>query len=73
MTNLYDDFEKRHKFNWFSANWADAEVKQPTAQVFRKDLTTLQSELDEIQQHIEDVSQKQLRLANLAKLYGEIE
>lgn len=69
MSNLYDDFEKRHAFNWFSANWADAEVKKPSNQVFRKDLTTLQAELDEIQEHIESVSQKQLRLANLAKLY----
>jgi hypothetical protein len=69
MANLYDDFEKRHAFNWFSANWADAEVKKPTAQVFRKNLTTLQSELEEIQEHIEMVSQKQLRLSNLAKLY----
>lgn len=73
MANLYDDFEKRHKYNWFSSNWADAEVKKPTEQVFRKDLATLQSELDGIQQHIEDVTQKQLRLANLAKMYGEIE
>lgn len=73
MTNLYDDFEKRHKFNWFSGNWSEPEVQKPTAQVFRKDLATLQAELNEIQQHIEDVSQKQLRLANLAKLYGEIE
>jgi len=70
MSNLYDDFEKRHVGSWFAAGWVDVEVKKPFNQVFRKDLTTLQTELEEIQEHIEAVSQKQLRLANLANLYN---
>ena len=70
MSNLYDDFEKRHTDSWFSLGWVDVEAKKPAVQVLRKDLTTLQAELDEIQEHIETVAQKQLRLANLAKLYG---
>jgi hypothetical protein len=73
MSNLYDDFEKRHTGSWFAAGWVDVEVKKTGVNVFKKDLTTLQAELDAIQEHIDEVSQKQLRLANLAQLYGEIE
>lgn len=69
MSNLYDDFEKRFTDKWFSSGWAEVETKQETSQLVRKDLATLKSELDEIQEHIENIAQKQLRLANLAKLY----
>lgn len=69
MSNLYDDFEKRFTDKWFSSGWAEVETKQQTSQRVRKDLATLQAELDEIQECIENVAQKQLRLANLAKLY----
>lgn len=75
MSNLYDDFEKRFTNAWFSANWADIETQPSKAQVAteikpsHKDALTLQEELNEIQEHIENISQKQLRLANLAKLY----
>jgi len=71
MSNLYDDFEKRHNNSWFSSGWVDVESKKPSNQVFKKDLAILQSELEEIQEHIETVSQKQLRLANLAQFYSE--
>lgn len=69
MSNLYDDFEKRFTDKWFSSGWAEVETKQQTSQCVRKDLATLEAELDEIQERIENVAQKQLRLANLAKLY----
>lgn len=75
MSNLYDDFEKRFTNAWFSANWADIEVQPGKTQVAaetkvsHKDALTLQEELNEIQEHIENISQKQLRLSNLAKLY----
>lgn len=75
MSNLYDDFEKRFTNAFFSANWADIEIQPSKAHVAtetkasHKDALTLQEELNEIQEHIENISQKQLRLSNLAKLY----
>lgn len=75
MSNLYDDFEKRFTNAFFSANWADIEVQPGKAQIAtetkiqHKDTLALQEELQEIQEHIENISQKQLRLSNLAKLY----
>lgn len=69
MSNLYDDFEKRFNNAFFSTSWVEVEAKPQEVHVSRKDLPTLQSELNQIQEHIETVAQKQLRLANLAKLY----
>lgn len=70
MSNLYNDFEKRFTGNSFSANWVEVEVKPQENQSVRKDLNTLQDELQKIQENIETIAQKQLRLANLAKMYG---
>lgn len=64
-----EKFEKRFNNNWFSANWSEVEVKPNSTKVDRKDLQTLQAELEQIEEHIEVVTQKQLRLSNLAKLY----
>lgn len=69
MSNLYNDFEKRFTGNSFSANWVEVEVKPQAAMIARKDLNTLQDELQKIQENIETIAQKQLRLANLAKMY----
>lgn len=69
MSNLYNDFEKRFTNEWFSSGWSEAEFKPKAVVETRKDLTTLQTELEQIEEHIEVITQKQLRLANLAKLY----
>lgn len=76
MSNLMNEFENRFTNEFFSCGWSDAEVKPAEAQksevlveVSRKDLLTLQSELDSIQEHIENIAQKKLLLANMAKLY----
>lgn len=71
MSNLYNDFEKRFTGNSFSAGWVEIEIK-PSAEinVSRKELSTLEEELQKIQENIENIAQKQLRLANLAKMYG---
>lgn len=72
MSSLYNDFEKRFTDEFFSSGWIEIEAKpqiQQSAPAARKDLQTLESELQQIQDHIEFVSEKKLRLANLAKLY----
>lgn len=69
MSNLYDDFEKRFTNEWFSAGWSEIGAKPQKEKTSRKDLMTLQAELEQIQENIETIKQKQLRLANLAKLY----
>lgn len=69
MSNLYNDFEKRFDNAWFSAGWVEVEAKPKETNFARKDLGTLQAELEQIQEHIDTVAQKQLRLSNLAKLY----
>lgn len=71
MSNLYDDFEKRFTNAWFSAGWSEIEVK-PQQETFKrsgKDLDTLQAELEELKHDMENIHEKQLRLANLAKFY----
>lgn len=73
MSNLYQDFEKRFTDSWFSAGWVEVEPKKQESNVARKDLNTLEIELQEINQELENISQKQLRLANLAKLYNNSE
>lgn len=73
MSNLFNEFENRFTNEWFSCGWSEEVVAKPAqekkVEVSRKDLTVLQSELEQIQQHIENIAQKQLRLSNLAKLY----
>lgn len=67
---LYDEFEKRYSSGIFPANWVEVEVKTPQkTQPIKKDLETLQAELQLIEENITNISQKQLRLSNLAKLY----
>jgi len=70
MSSLYDEFEKRFTNSHFSAGWIELEVKPQSKEVFHKDLDTLQAELIAIEEKIEDISQKQLRLSNLAKMYN---
>lgn len=69
MSGLYEDFEKRFTSGTFSAGWVEIEVKAPKNETVHKDLTILEAELQNINNTIEEISQKQLRLANLAKLY----
>ena len=70
MTNMYDDFEKRFTNAPFFAGWVEFEVKpQAPAISMHKDLETLQEELFLIKENIEKVTEKQLRLSNLAKFY----
>lgn len=71
MSSLYDDFEKRFTNAWFSAGWNDEVKVKPKQQVaVRKDAKTLETELNTIKEAIENIELKQLRLANLAKLYN---
>lgn len=69
MTNLYDDFEKRFTDSWFSVGWIEVESK-PQEKPIRKDLATLEAELEVINKSIENISQRQLILENLAKFYN---
>lgn len=73
MSELYNEFEDKYKFSWFSAGWVDVEVKPsqaaPVQAVNKKDLQMLESELSSIQETLENIELKQLRLANLAKFY----
>ena len=72
MAGLYEEFEQRFADKFFSAGWI--EVQTPTVAekqevVARKDLTTLEAELAQINEAMENISFNQLRLSNLAKLY----
>lgn len=75
MPNVYDDFEKRFTNSWFSAGWAEIEVQEaavPTIETpVRKDLDTLKRELEILNADMEKITQKQLRLSNLSKLYNQ--
>lgn len=70
MSNLYDDFEKRYTDKWFSAGWVEVEAKSQKETIARKDLSTLESELANLKEAMENINQKQLMLSNLAKLYN---
>lgn len=70
MSELFNDFEKRHTDSWFAAGWVEVEVKPQKAQIAKKDLATLETELQKISEDIENISMKQLRLSNLAKMYN---
>ena len=86
MSNLYNEFEEKFKFSWFSAGWVEADEPKKAAieseieshiesrgesQVVahKKDLDTLEMELELIKDDIEGIAQKQLQLKNLAKFY----
>lgn len=69
MSDLDKEFEERFKNEWFSNGWNEIEFSQKKETRLRKDLTTLQSELEQIEETIEAISQKELRLRNLAMLY----
>lgn len=72
MSNLYDDFEKRFNNAWFCAGWVEVDSKTKeavSAAVSRKSLDVLESELTEIQENMELIAQKKLRLSNLSKFY----
>jgi len=78
MSKFYDDFEKRFDNAWFSAGWADVEVRPKVAsaasiaqETAHKDLETLQCELEALGESIKNIASKQLRLSNLAKFYNE--
>ena len=71
MSNMYDDFEKRFNGKTFSAGWVEVNTAVVNKQIMHKDAETLQAELDMINETLEDISQKKLRLANLAKLYNQ--
>jgi len=66
-----EKFEKRFTNAWFSCGWAEVEVKPKAVQVSHKDITTLQAELEMLNDQMENIVQKQLRLANLAKFYAQ--
>lgn len=78
MSNLYDEFEKKFQFSWFSAGWVEAELKQAAEEdiqegvrpMLRKDLSTLEQELEALKEDMETINQKQLQLSNLAKFYN---
>lgn len=68
MSDLNRDFEKRFANKWFSCGWSDAK-KSETKGTDKKSLETLEAELLMINDTIEAIAQKQLRLHNLAMLY----
>ena len=70
MSGLYEKFEKRFTDQWFSAGWIEVEAKPQQATVVKKDLAKLENELLQINEAIENIAQKQLRLENLSKLYN---
>ena len=76
MSNLMNEFENRFTMEFFSCGWSDVEAKPEEPQKTeiiavssRKELSALQAELDMLQENIENIAQKTLRLSNLAKLY----
>lgn len=71
MSDSYKEFENRFSTNWFSASWVEVEQKPKERKVLKKDLATLEVELEKINQEIDTISQKQLRLSNLAKFYEQ--
>ena len=69
MTEL-EKFEKRFSNAWFSSSWAEVEEKPQQIEVSHKDLAALQEELQMLDDQMEAIAQKQLRLANLARFYS---
>lgn len=75
MSNMYDDFEKRYTDKWFSAGWVEVNSLVENKQILHrniehKNIETLEDELEMINQTLDDVSMKQIRLANLARFYN---
>lgn len=75
MSGFTDDFEKRFTSSWFSAGWVELQpVSSSTAEVnisaaCHKNLQSLQEELEALKSDVENISFKQMQLANLAKFY----
>ncbi|HNW26509.1 MAG TPA: hypothetical protein PKI94_06955 [Candidatus Gastranaerophilaceae bacterium] len=73
MPNMYDDFEKRFENAPFFAGWVEFEVKPakaaPIVKAEHKDIDALSAELKLIEEQLEEISLKELRLANLAQFY----
>lgn len=69
MSDLYNNFEKRFTSAWFSVGWIETEEKPLMEKTCKKNIDVLQDELRKIEEHIETIAQKQLRLANLASFY----
>lgn len=69
MSDLYNNFEKRFTSTWFSVGWIEAEEKPLMEKTCKKNIDVLQEELRKIEEHIETIAQKQLRLSNLASFY----
>ena len=80
MSDFCDDFEKRFTSSWFSSSWVEvvpAKENEPVSALesiqevasCRKNLEDLQAELSALKSDVENISFKQLRLANLAKFY----
>jgi len=72
MSDLYNDFEKRFTGAWFSTGWVEVEKKDVEDTNNRKNVVKLQSELAEIEERLEDINLKKLRLSNLATMYGDL-
>jgi len=69
MSDLEKEFEERFKNEWFSNDWSEIAFSQKREVPLRKDLATLQNELEQIEETIEAITQKELRLRNLSMLY----
>lgn len=74
MEDMYEEFEKRYTDKWFSAGWVEIEAQKhksaKTVEYNHKDLATLENELEMLNDNMDEIVEKQLRLANLAKLYN---
>jgi len=69
---LYDEFEKRYTNKFFSSNWIEItpeNKEKVNAVVMKKDLATLECELETLKENIENIELKKLRLSNLIKMY----
>lgn len=69
---LYKEFEKRYTNEFFSSNWIEItpeNKEEIKAIAMRKDLATLEYELESLKENIESIELKKLRLANLSKMY----
>ena len=69
---LYEEFEKRYTNKVFSPSWVEItpENKEEVKAIsIKKDLATLEYELEALKESIEGVELKKLRLSNLAKMY----
>ncbi len=69
---LYEEFEKRYTNEFFSSGWVEItpeNKEEVKAVVMKKDLATLEYELEALKENIESIELKKLRISNLAKMY----